>query len=158
MCNEAVCREPYTLRYAPDHLKTQEMCEEVMRVMPTALPFIPDCLKTQEMCIKGFEVDPWQLYDVPGQYKTQQMCNKAVRMCPCLLNYAPYWFVTQGQLKIWHYDIYYCDDGKIIRWHEDHQKRKIQKAKIKEELLPIAWHPDRVMDWCMSEEEKGWWK
>ena len=27
-------------------------------------------------------------------------------------------------------------------------------AKIKEELLPIAWHPNRVMDWCMSEDEK----
>ena len=30
----------------------------------------------------------------------------------------------------------------------------IQKANIKEELLPIAWHSGRVMDWCMSEDEK----
>ena len=34
------------------------------------------------------------------------------------------------------------------------KKRRAQTAKIKEELLPIAWHPDRVMDWCMSEDEK----
>ena len=27
-------------------------------------------------------------------------------------------------------------------------------AKIKEELLLIAWHPNRVMDWCMSGDEK----
>ena len=25
---------------------------------------------------------------------------------------------------------------------------------IKEELLPVAWHPDRVIDWCFDEEEK----
>ena len=39
-------------------------------------------------------------------------------------------------------------------WYEGHQKRKAQKAKIIEELLPIAWHPNRVMDWCMLEDEK----
>ena len=22
------------------------------------------------------------------------------------------------------------------------------------ELLPIAWHPDRVLDWCFDEDEK----
>ena len=31
---------------------------------------------------------------------------------------------------------------------------KNEKAKIKEELLSIAWHPDRLMDWCMAEDEK----
>ena len=32
-------------------------------------------------------------------------------------------------------------------------RRKAQNSKIKEELLPIAWHPNRVKDWCMSEDE-----
>ena len=32
-------------------------------------------------------------------------------------------------------------------------RRKAQNLKIKEELLPIAWHPNRVKDWCMSEDE-----
>ena len=27
--------------------------------------------------------------------------------------------------------------------------------KIKDELLPVAWNPDRVMNWCMSEDEKS---
>ena len=31
---------------------------------------------------------------------------------------------------------------------------KAQKASIKEELMPIAWHPSRYWDWCMSEDEK----
>ena len=28
------------------------------------------------------------------------------------------------------------------------------RPKNKEELLPIAWHPNRVMDWCVPEDEK----
>ena len=28
---------------------------------------------------------------------------------------------------------------------------KDQKVMIKEELLPIAWHPDACYDWCFSE-------
>ena len=46
----------------------------------------------------------------------------------------------------------------MIKWYHEYQKRKAQKAKIKDDLVPIAWYPDRVMDWCMSEDEKSWWK
>ena len=49
-------------------------------------------------------------------------------------------------------------DDEIIEWYDGYQRRKDQKAKIKEELLCTAWHPDRVMDWCMSEDEKMPWK
>ena len=35
-----------------------------------------------------------------------------------------------------------------------HHKRNFYR-KIYEELLPVAWHPDRVYDWCFDEEEKG---
>ena len=92
----------------------------------------------------------------PDRFKTQEMCNKTVRMDPWLLKYVPYWFVTQQQVQSWHDDYY--DDDKIIEWYEDHRKRKAQRAKIKEELLPIAWHPSRYWNWCMSEDEKRCWK
>ena len=62
------------------------------------------------------------------------------------------------------YDDYYDDDGdywgnddnedKFSGWYNGYQKRKAQKAKIKEELLPIAWHPNHVWDWCMPRDEK----
>ena len=42
----------------------------------------------------------------------------------------------------------------LIRWCNAYQKRRVQKAEIKEELMPIAWHPSRYWDWCMSEDEK----
>ena len=35
-----------------------------------------------------------------------------------------------------------------------YKKRKAQKAKIKEGLLPIAWHPSCWWDWCVPEDEK----
>ena len=37
---------------------------------------------------------------------------------------------------------------------EYHHKREFSK-KIHEELLPVAWHPDRVYGWCFDEEEKS---
>ena len=43
---------------------------------------------------------------------------------------------------------------ELIEWYQGHQKRKAHKSKIKEEVLPIAWHPDCVMDWCMSEDKE----
>ena len=63
--------------------------------------------------------------------------------------------MTQQQLKIWHDDdnCYYGND-KLNKWYDGFQKRKAQKAKITEELLPIAWHPDYVMDWCMPKDKK----
>ena len=62
---------------------------------------------------------------------------------------------------MWHED--YCDDDsdhwdndgdKFFEWYESYKKRKAQKASIKEELLPIAYHPSRYWAWCMSEDEK----
>ena len=52
----------------------------------------------------------------------------------------------------------YCNDDKVIEWDDGCKKGKDQKAKIKEELLTIAWNPKSVIDWCMSEHEKRWWK
>ena len=49
----------------------------------------------------------------------------------------------------------------MINWYDGYQKQNAQKAQIKEKLIPIAWHPNRVIDWCMSGDEKerrsnGW--
>ena len=88
------------------------------------------------------------------------MCDKAVEEDLYLLEYVPDWFVRQEQIDLWHDDYYdddYYDYG-MTEWYNGYKKRKAQKAKIKEELMPIAWHPDRVMDCRMSGDEKGVWK
>ena len=72
-----------------------------------------------------------------------------------------YWVVkgrtlSGEKIKTYYYDDYFVDDDGVIEWHdgEDHPKQKAQKAQIKKELMPIAWHPSRYWDWCMSEDEK----
>ena len=98
------------------------------------------------------------MYNVPDYFKTQEICDDVVWGDPCSLQYVPDWFVAQQQLKIWDDYDDCCNDDDIIEWYDGYQKSKDQKAKIKEELIPIAWHPNRVIDWCMSEDEKRWWK
>ena len=86
------------------------------------------------------------------------MCDKAVRDDPSSLQFAPDWFVTQEQMDVWYGDDYWYHNDDITERYNGYKKRKAQRAKIKEELLPIAWHPDCVIDWFMSEDENRWWK
>ena len=65
---------------------------------------------------------------------------------------VPYWFVTQQQLKILQYDWYNND---LVKWYDGYKKRKVQKASMKEELMPITWHPSEWWDWCVPEDEKN---
>ena len=110
------------------------------------------------MCIEAVDVNPWQLYDVTDCFKTRKICDDAVGGDPYSQQFVPDWFVTEQQIKIWDDDDEYCDDDELIKWCNGYKKRKAQKVRIKEELLLITWHPDRVMDWCMSEDEKRQWK
>ena len=71
------------------------------------------------------------------------MCDAAVWGDLFSMQCVSDWFVTQGLIKIWHDDNDHCNDERLIKWYDGYQKRKAQKAKIKEELLPIAWHPSR---------------
>ena len=146
MCNEAVRNKPYTLRYVPDHLKTQGMSNKVAAFNPWQLEYVPNHFKTPEMCNKDVDDCPWQLGDVPDHLKARDMCNKAVGWHPCLLGHVPDWFVTQ-QVEPWHND-------ELIEWYDGHKKRNAQKAKTKDELMTIAWHPSRWWNWCLDEDEK----
>ena len=129
---------PVRIREIPDNLKTQEMCKEAMRIEPYSLAFVPDSFKTQEMCDKAIEIDPFTLWHVPDNLKTQEMCIRTVEAGLGLLQYVPDWFGTHQQIKILYDDDEYCDDDELIEQYNVYQKRKAQKAEIKEELLPIA--------------------
>ena len=81
-----------------------------------------------------------------------------VSRVPYFLQFVPDWFVTQEKLEIWHDDDEYFTDDEIVESYKRYEKRKVQKATIKEQLMSIAVYPNRVMDWSMPEDEKGWWK
>ena len=107
------------------------------------------------MCEKAVEENPWYLEYIPDHFKTQETCDAVVMEDPWLLMYVPDWFLMQGLIQIWHDDNDYCNnDDKLVEWYDGYQKRRVQKAKIKEELIPIAWDPSRWWDWCVSEDEK----
>ena len=125
MCNEAVESDPWTLKYVPDQYKTQEMCNEAVEKLPEVLGFVPDQYKTQEMCNEAVQRVPWMLLYVLDQNKTQEMCYEAVEKSP-----------------------------EVLGWYKGYGQCKAQKAKIKEELMPVAWHPDRWWNWCVPEHEK----
>ena len=63
--------------------------------------------------------------------------------------------MRQQQVNMW-YDDYYNDGDydEIIGWHNGYQKHKAQRAQIKEELMPIAWHPSRWRHWHVPKDKK----
>ena len=70
------------------------------------------------------------------------MCNKAIRVDHSFLRFVPDCFVSQEQLKLWldidDWFIRWWYNNRFIKWYVGYKKRKAEKAKIKEELLPIA--------------------
>ena len=78
------------------------------------------------------------------------MCIRVVKVDPCALEFVPDWLVVLQEM--WRED--FDDSDYLIRWRNAYKKRKAQKALIKKDLMPIAWHPSRWWDWCFSEDEK----
>ena len=155
MCDKAVEGDPWLLKYVPDHFILQDMCEKAVEKAPWLLKYIPACFVTQEICKGAVKICSWTLEYVPDHLKAQDTCNEAVRGGPWNLRHVPDWLVTQQKIKIWHDDTtYYYNDNEMIELCDGYKNRKAQKALIKEELLPIASHPSRYWDWCMSEDEK----
>ena len=178
MCNESVRIEPLSLVYVPDCFKTQEMCDKVARNRSCMLLFVPDHLWTQEISV------PCQMYFNVSLTTLKHNLNFVLRLLrQILLFYGLFLttlkhkkcvkeplktslllcsiFVTQEQIDLWCDDNKYCDDDdddddkdNFFKWYDGYIKRKAQKASIKEELKPIAWHPSRHWDWCMSKDHK----
>ena len=152
MCVKAIDRYPKNLRYVPDKFKTQNMCDKAVDEYPYNLRYVPDCFITQEMCVKAFNVNPYN-YNfeyIPDRLKTQEMCSDVYDNCSCpITDDIPDWFITPEMIENSDGCCDSCDD----KFH-GYKERKAQKAQIKDELTPIAWHPDRVINWCFDEEEK----
>ena len=75
---------------------------------------------------------------VPGHFKTRKVCDRAVRKERLFLLFVPDCFMTQQQVKYLQDDIDDWYNNKLTEWYDGYQKRKAQKARIKEEFLSIA--------------------
>ena len=43
---------------------------------------------------------------------------------------------------------------RLLAWHIKSGKQKELKKLLSEELMPVAWHPNRWWDWCRLKDEK----
>ena len=43
---------------------------------------------------------------------------------------------------------------RLLAWHTKFEKCKALKKELNKELMPAAWHPNRLRDWCMLEDKK----
>ena len=143
MCNKAVIRDPQCLEYVPDNFKSQEMCDKaVEETWFTLFEYVPDRFKTRKRGIKAFNKNPYHLEYVPDNFKSQEMCS-AKFSSSGEVDDVPDWFITKEMIE-----------NDSCEWFNGYKERKAQKAQIKAELLSIAWHPDRYLDWCVDENEK----
>ena len=97
-------------------------------------------LRQRKYVLKPSKKKAESLEHVLNHFKTEEICKRTIEADLYILVFCPDWFVTQEQIKSWYDDDY---DDEATGWYEGYQKRKAQKASIKEELLPIAWHPSR---------------
>ena len=139
-----------TLKDVPDHLKTPEMCQKAVEEDLHCLEFVPDKFKTAEMCEKVVDIYPPALIYVPDALKTVEMCQRAIEDDSDALAYVPDWFIPSIS------DPGCCDscDADFDDLFKLYEQRKALKTAIHREILHIAWHPDRVVDWCFDEDEK----
>ena len=78
MCNYAVKKLPYLLRYFLDWYKTKKMCNRAILKIDGTLGFVPGWYKTHEISNKAADNYVHAREFVPDRYKTQEMCIKAV--------------------------------------------------------------------------------
>ena len=64
------------------------------------------------------------------------------------LQFIPDWFVRRDGLYMWHNDYYNNHSGG--HWDDDDEDKCFE-----EELMSIAWHPNRVMDWLCQKTKRG---
>ena len=146
MCDKAVEKDPWQLKYVPDCFKTKRVCKKAVENKPENLRYVPDHLKTEEACYEAVRTNPLLFVYVPDRLKTKEICEWAIEDDPNTLEFVLDWFVTREWVYMWH--------DKFSEWHDGYQKRKAQKAKIKEDILTFAWHPSRWWNWCVPEDEK----
>ena len=153
LCEKVVQEVIDMFEYVPNELKTQEMCERAVEIGHNwFFDFVPEQFRTQAMCESVIGKNIYFFNSIPDKFKTKEMCERAVETAPRIFfEDVPDYFVTPKILELCknaiaedkqkdYQDAY--QTFKMMACIEEYKDCKYQKARIKEELLPIAWHPD----------------
>jgi len=147
----------------PDQFKTREICEYVVNKDAEMFQYVPDRLVTTPMCKDAVFDDLRNLRFVPDHI-IPDVCGSVMqdikdfeeeveKVADLIMQAA-----ERGMQAIERLDIYWEkeieDTENVFEWARKCQ-HKNKFNGIHAELLPVAWHPDRHWDWCMSEDEKS---
>ena len=171
MCDKAVNRCFLAFIYIPDRYKTQQD--------PSMLVYCRDRYKTQRMYDEAVDDCLAALKFIPDWFVTSKMLENLDNALHAndddiLFYNEDFDEVTfiANQRHILAVDLYkiildndnnnnsfYEDDPDIVHvrlltWCSKCKKRKALKKQISEELMPIARHPKRWWNFCMTEDEK----
>ena len=150
MCDIVVSQDPSLIVYCPDEYKTQRMLDEAVIDFLAELKLVPDWFVTSKMIKKLFTV----LYEDENiLYFNEDSCNVLFNC-----NGIGIFNIDINNIN---FDNNFDEDDpdtiihvRLLAWHIKFEKRKGLKRELNKELMPIAWHPSRWWDWCMSEDEK----
>lgn len=88
-CDEPVITEPYSLEFAPNRFKTQEIRNKVVFTKPNLLQYVSDRFLNQGMCDGATGEHPYSLELAPDCFKTKEMYDKRVMEVPWQLHCVP---------------------------------------------------------------------
>ena len=149
MCDSIVSEDHVLIVHCPDKYITQKMCNKAVDDSPVALKLIHDWFVTSKI-IKNFFTALYAheniLYFNEDSGNVAFSCNEVG-----ILN------IDLNNINL---DNNFNEDApdtiiliRLLACHIKFKKHKELKKKISKELMPIAWHPKRWRDWCLSEDQ-----
>ena len=127
------------------------MCDEAVNDCLAALKFVPDWFVTSKMLEK---LD--NALHANGDILPYNEDFNKVTFIACQRHILS---ADLDKAKLDNYNNFYEDFPdtiirfRLLAWRSNFKKRKALRKKISEELMPIAWHPKRWWNFCMSEDE-----
>jgi len=96
----ALMQNGWTLKWVPEHLRTEELCEIAVERTGVALLFVPESLRNEELCRMAVTQEGIALEYVPEKLCTLEICEIAVEKNGMSLGYVPIDFQTPELCRI----------------------------------------------------------
>ena len=140
----------FLLNSVPDRYKTQKISDKATDGYLAALTFFPDFFVISKMLEKFHDA----LNASDGVF------DKDFSKITFFANQMGILRVDLDKINLNNYNNFQEGNpdtivhAKSLAWHNKFEKRKEFKENLSEELMPVAWHPAKLWDWCLSEDEK----
>ena len=147
MWDIAISDDLFLIVYCPNKYITEKTCNEAVYDSAAALKLIPDWLVTNNMIKKlstALNVDENILYFNEDSGNVVFNCNEMDILNIDLNN------INLGS-NVDEDDLDTIILIRLLAWHIKLEKRE---KDLNEELMPAAWHSNKWLDWCVSEDDK----